>query len=73
MARIRRGGRTDRVKWQHTPHGYEGNGPVCEKCQMRSGNSIHGDMDKIAEKIAAREEREADERRDARHPIPVDA
>lgn len=72
MARIKRGGRTERTKWQHTLHDYDGTssvGATCDKCGFRQGNSIHGDPEKIAQRIADREEREYDEK----HAVPAEA
>lgn len=44
----------DRAK--HNPHAYEGDGGPCQKCGLSKGFSVHGDMDKIAQKIADRED-----------------
>lgn len=63
-------------KAKHNPHPYEGDGKgPCEKCGLSKGFSVHGDMDKIAEKIAEREDKgdrpTARGRREEDQPIPA--
>lgn len=63
MARMQRGKGMNRIRMQHREHAFSGKGETCDDCGLGKRNSVHGNMNEIAGRIAEREDREFQERR----------